>query len=94
MGLSHIFNFYDEAINMKNAIQVAVKIDDKGRLTLPKRIRKDININPGDIFYLNYDAAKKQMQLNKAINPFDVLAGEALKEYKKGNAKKIEKLAK
>lgn len=72
-------------------MQLAVKIDGKGRLTLPKSIRKDININPGDIFYLNYDAAKKQMQLNKAINPFDVLAGEALKEYKKGNAKRKNK---
>ncbi len=73
---------------------LTVRIDDKGRLTLPISIRKDININPGDIFYLNYDAEKKQMQLNKAINPFDVLAGEALKEYKKGNVKRIEKLAK
>jgi AbrB family looped-hinge helix DNA binding protein len=79
---------------MKNAMQLTVKIDDKGRLTLPKSIRKEININPGDIFYLNYDAEKKQMQLNKAINPFDALAGEALKEYKKGKVKRIEKLAK
>jgi len=81
---------------MKNSLQLTVRIDDKGRLTLPKSIRKDININPGDIFYLNYDAAKKQMQLqlNKAINPFDVLVEEALKEYKKGNVKRIEKLAK
>ena len=62
--------------------QLAVRIDDKGRITLPISIRRDININPGDIFYLNYDTTKKQMQLNKVINPFDVLAGEALKEYK------------
>ncbi|MHB1680793.1 MAG: AbrB/MazE/SpoVT family DNA-binding domain-containing protein [bacterium] len=79
---------------MKNAMQLTVKIDDKGRITLPKSIRKEININPGDIFYLNYDAEKKQMQLKKAVNPFNILAGEALKEYKKGNVKRIEKLAK
>lgn len=51
--------------------QLAVRIDEKGRLTLPKEVRQALGINAGDILFLKYEPLEKQIYIARAINPFD-----------------------
>lgn len=70
----------------------ALKVDSKGRVTLPNKLREKLNIKPGDTLFLN-ETVNKTILLKKAVNPFDVLALEALKEYRNGETTSFEELA-
>ncbi|HBT46988.1 MAG TPA: AbrB family transcriptional regulator [Peptococcaceae bacterium] len=78
---------------MTSTKQVAVKIDNKGRVTLPKRIREALGVESGDIVFLKYDPENRQVRLARALNPFDVLAEQAIKEYQEGRTRTIEEFA-
>ncbi len=58
---------------------VSVRLDDKGRLTLPRSVREAIHAEPGDVFYVEADG-DGILRLVRAVNPFDVLAEQALRE--------------
>jgi AbrB family looped-hinge helix DNA binding protein len=58
---------------------VSVRLDDKGRLTLPRSVREAIHAEPGDVFYVETDG-DGILRLVRAVNPFDVLAEQALRE--------------
>jgi len=74
--------------------EVAVRIDDKGRITLPKSIRKALGIKAGDTLFFKYDPQSNCLQIAPAVSPFDALAEEAVKEYKEGRTRTVEEYAK
>ncbi len=78
---------------MANTDQVTVKIDNKGRVTLPKNMRKALGVEIGDTIFLKLDPGDKQLCLAPAINPFDILAKHAIEEYREGRTKTIEEFA-
>ncbi len=69
----------------------AARIDDRGRISLPKGIRKQMDIEAGDIVFMVWKGG--QLEIRKAMNPFDVLAEKAIQEYEEGKTKKIDDLA-
>jgi bifunctional DNA-binding transcriptional regulator/antitoxin component of YhaV-PrlF toxin-antitoxin module len=71
--------------------EIILKLDARGRLTLPLKMRKDFNIEPGDVFFVKPE--KTGIHLVKIENPFDILAEHALHEYEQGNCIKIRELA-
>ena len=71
---------------------IVLKVDTKGRLTLPLKMRKDFHIEPGDVFFVNPE--ETGIHLAKAENPFDILAEYALHEYKKGKSVELRDFAK
>jgi AbrB family looped-hinge helix DNA binding protein len=79
---------------MANTNQVAAKIDNKGRVTLPKNIRVALGVEIGDTVFLKYEPEDKQVHLARAISPFDILAEHAVKEYLDGRTKTIEEFTK
>lgn len=68
------------------------KVDAKGRLSIPAEIRGQIDMNPGDVYFL--DVKDSILRLAKAENPFDVLARQAIEEYKAGETMSIRDFAK
>ena len=68
-----------------------VKTDDKGRVTIPRDLRVQLDIQAGDIFFL--DIEDGVMRLAKAENPFDILAEHALAEYRAGRTKSLRDFA-
>ncbi len=60
------------------AKNVSVRMDDKGRLTLPRSIREALHAEPGDVFYLQPEQGS--VRIVKGENPFDALAEEAICE--------------
>lgn len=71
---------------------IVLKVDTKGRLTLPLKMRKNYHIEPGDVFFVKPE--ETGIHLAKAENPFDVLAEHALNEYKEGKCVELRAYAK
>jgi AbrB family looped-hinge helix DNA binding protein len=65
---------------------VSVKIDAKGRFSIPVEIREELGIEPGDVFFIAADPAHGLLHLAKAIDPFDGLAAHAVESYRAGRA--------
>ncbi len=72
---------------------LAVRVDSKGRLTIPKEARESLNVQPGDTFFVEIEEEGKVLRYAKAENPFDVLAEEALEEYRRGETRSLRELA-
>jgi len=79
---------------MTSTDQVAVRIDNKGRVTLPKNMRDALGVKIGGTVFLKYEPEDKQVRLAPAISPFDALAEHAIEEYHAGRTKAIEEFAK
>ena len=71
----------------------SVRLDEKGRLTIPRDVREALHLKPGDVLFMQSDSKTKTLQLGKAINPFDVLAEHATSEYGAGRTKSLRQIA-
>ena len=71
-----------------------VRVDAKGRVTLPKAIRDELSIQDGTPFFVKFIRGERVIILAPAINPFDILAEQAMEEYEAGKTTNIEKYAK
>jgi AbrB family looped-hinge helix DNA binding protein len=70
---------------------IAVRVDDKGRLTIPGKLRKELDVKPGDTFFLQREG--EVLRYAKATNPFDMLAEQAAQQYAAGETSSIDDLA-
>lgn len=68
-----------------------VRIDDRGRISLPKGIRDEMGLEAGDTLFMLL--SKGRLEVRKAINPFDLLVEDAIRDYEAGRTKNIEDLA-
>lgn len=80
-------------MNMTPKTEVAVRVDEKGRVTLPKNIREALGLEAGDTLFVKYDPESKQVRLALALNPFDVLAEHAINEHRDGRTRTIDEFA-
>ena len=71
---------------------IPVRIDDKGRLVVPRPIREAMHVAPGDVFYIKQKG--NELRFLHAENPFDALAEEALEEHERGETMTLEEFAK
>ena len=78
---------------MAGTKEAAARMDDKGRVTLPKDMREALGVGAGDTVFFRYDPQNNQLRIAPAKSPFDVLAERAVKEYKGGRTKAIEEYA-
>lgn len=64
---------------------VAVQVDNRYRVTIPREVRE--GVQPGDVLFVERsdEHGVPVYRYAKAENPFDVLAGRALMEYRAGN---------
>jgi len=71
---------------------ITLKVDAKGRISLPLAIRKSLHINTGDVFFLNEE--ETGIHLVKAENPYDVLIEDAIEQHKNGKTVGLRAFAK
>lgn len=62
-------------------------VDRKGRVLLPVELRARLGIKEGDPLFINEEG--DTFRVAKAINPFDVLAQQALREREAGRTKNL-----
>lgn len=67
------------------------RMDDKGRVTLPRSIRNALHAEPGDVFFFEED--EYGVRIVKGENPFDALADEAIREYRAGKTRDLREIA-
>lgn len=72
---------------------VAVRLDNKCRVTLPRPIREALGVEAGDTVFLQYEPESRELRLTPAVNPFDVLAEHAVREYREGRTKDLREYA-
>jgi len=77
----------DRAVRRKG-LQVVLKLDAKGRLTLPLKMREDYDIKPSDFLLVRAD--KSGIHLARTENPFDILARQAREESLAGKTVTLE----
>jgi antitoxin PrlF len=75
------------------ATVLIVKMDAKGRLTIPRQVREQLEIEPGDTFFLEVDGERGVLLFTKVENPLDILAEHALAEYRAGRTKSLRDFA-
>jgi AbrB family looped-hinge helix DNA binding protein len=66
-------------------VAVVATIDSKGRISIPREVRETLGFSAGDALFLEVDDEHHTLRVAKAINPFDVLAAEALAEFERGD---------
>jgi AbrB family looped-hinge helix DNA binding protein len=62
---------------------LAIRIDDKGRIHVPRAVRHTLHLEPGDVCFL--DIEDGALRVRRADNPFDRLAREAIDEANRGD---------
>jgi len=67
----------------------AVKVDSKGRLSIPAGIRERLGIEAGDVYFVEAEQDQSVIHFAKAQNPFDGLAQYALEEYRAGRTRRL-----
>lgn len=71
----------------------AVKVDSKGRLSIPAEIREQLGIESGDVYFVEADSESAVIHFAKAENPFDGLARHVLEEYRAGRTRSLREYA-
>jgi len=59
------------------SIGYTVKVDPKGRLSIPAELRKRLGIKPGDTLFVETEGNGRVLRFAKARNPFNGLARQA-----------------
>lgn len=77
---------------MSTSQVVPVRIDNKGRVMIPKEVREELHLNPGDTLFLQRDGAV--LRYTKAENPFDGLAQHAERLHGEGKLRNLRDFAK
>lgn len=72
---------------------VAIRVDAKGRLTIPQRLREELGIEPGDIMFVEREAGHEVLRYAKVANPFDALAEQAEEDYRAGKTRNLRAFA-
>lgn len=70
-----------------------VKVDPKGRLSIPAELRKLLGIEPGDTLFVETEDNGQVLRFAKAENPFDGLARYAEQEYRAGRTRSLREFA-
>jgi len=73
--------------------QVTVKVDAKGRVTLPKEMRRALGVDAGDVLFVKVEPETQQVRLARALNPFDVLAEAAVEDHRNGLTRSVKDFA-
>jgi antitoxin PrlF len=64
-----------------------VRMDSKGRISLPRSLRERRGYEEGTVFFWQED--EMGIRLMPAINPFDLLAEEAVSQYRAGETRNL-----
>ena len=70
-----------------------VTVDAKGRLSIPRELRDELNIQPGDTLFVEREEGRAVLRYALADNPFDALADAAEDEYRAGHTRRVHDFA-
>jgi len=78
---------------MMSEDKIVAKVDKKGRITLPKKVREETGIYKGEVLFIETDLG--QVKLTRAVeDPIAKLKDYTEKQYKSGKTKNLRDYAK
>ena len=75
---------------MADRKETFARVDNNGRVTLPRSIREAWGLKTGDTVFFRYDSKNGRVQIAPAVSPFDILAEHAIEEYNQERTKTAE----
>ncbi len=72
--------------------EYVAQFDDKGRITIPKKLRDALGIRTKEAVFMKI--INGDLVIRPAVNPFDALVEEALREYREGKTQDLRSFAK
>lgn len=72
---------------------MAAKVDAKGRLPIPRELRDELGIQPGDTLFVEREAGCAVLRYTLAENLFDALADQAEAAYRAGHTRSLQGFA-
>ncbi len=67
----------------------SVKVDAKGRLSIPRELRDELDIQPGDTLFVEREQGRPVLRYALAENPFDGLAEHAEDDHRAGHTRNL-----
>lgn len=87
------FMLMEVSIMAVNPVE-SVQVDDRGRITLPKELRIELDLEEGDTLLVHKEGNVIELaKMDPDENPFAILAKHAIEEHKKGNTIPLEDIA-
>ena len=78
---------------MMSEEKIIAKVDKKGRITLPKKVREETGIYKGEVLFIESDIG--QVKLTRAVeDPIAKLKDYTEKEFESGKTKNLRQYAK
>ncbi len=75
----------------RRSSRLTVRVDEKGRVSIPRNAREALGIKPGDVLFFQQEGSV--LRYAKAENPFDALAEQALQEHRAGRTRNLREFA-
>jgi AbrB family looped-hinge helix DNA binding protein len=72
---------------------ISVSMDSKGRISIPKAVREQLHLEPGDVFFLDVAENKPEIRVAKAQVPFDNIADFARWALENGQTQSLQDVA-
>jgi AbrB family looped-hinge helix DNA binding protein len=72
---------------------ISVSMDSKGRLSIPKSLRDQLHLEPGDVFILDPDENQPGFHVVKARPPFETIAEFAKWAVENGHTRSLREVA-
>ena len=69
---------------------IPVRLDDRGRILIPRTIREALHAEPGDVFFIQQD--ENGLRIIKGEDRFDALAEDAIREDYAGETVAFEEI--
>lgn len=60
----------------------AARVDDRGRITIPKKVREALDIQEGDTCFIDFE--QNYVRVVRGENPFEALARDAVEQDERG----------
>jgi AbrB family looped-hinge helix DNA binding protein len=68
-----------------------VRIDEKGRITIPREVREELGVQPGSTLFMQQEG--NTLRFAPAENPFDDLAKYAIEQHRRGETRSLQDFA-
>lgn len=70
-----------------------VRMDDKGRMVIPRAAREALNLRAGDVLFIELEQEGGYFRVAPAENPFDVMSDYAIREFEAGRTTNLHDFA-
>ena len=70
-----------------------VRMDEKGRVVIPRAVREALDLQAGDVLFIELEREGEFFRVARSANPFDVMGDYAIREFEAGRTMSLRDVA-